>query len=145
MSNKENNAFLGSGWSFPPTFEEHNCEIRLVSHEEDIKQSLNILLSTTPGERLMHPTFGCSLKNMVFETVNESVITKIKNSIERAILFFEPRISLHRVSVNTEDDPEQPNSIYGGMMEINLDYTIRKTNTRSNMVFPFYFAEADHF
>ena len=144
MNNNEHNAFLGSGWSFPPTFYAHNCEVVLVAHEEDIKQSLHVLLSTKPGERLMHPSFGCNLKHMVFETVTESVITKIRDAIERAILFFEARITLHKVTVNTEDDREQPNSIYDGVMEISLDYTIRKTNTRSNMVFPFYFAEADN-
>lgn len=139
----DQNAFLGSGWSFPPNFHRHNGDISLVEHEEDINQSLLILLSTTPGERLMHPSFGCNLKHMVFETVTVGVITKIKDAIARAILFFEPRITLQNVEVNTEDNPDQPNSIYDGVMEIHIEYIIRKTNTRSNMVFPFYFAEAD--
>ena len=137
MADNKESAFLGSGWSFPPTFFHHNREVVLVEHEEDIKQSLHILLSTTPGERLMHPSFGCSLKHMVFETVTESVITKIKDAVKRSVLFFEPRITLHQVIINTEDDPQKPNSIYDGVMEIKLEYTIRKTNTRSNMVFPF--------
>lgn len=137
-------AFLGTGWHFPPSFNMHTCEAELVSYEQDIQQSLKIILSTTPGERLMHPTFGCNIKKMVFETVTESVITKITDAIERAILFFEPRIQLNGVHVDTEDNPENPNSIYDGVMMIHIAYTIRKTNTRSNMVYPFYFAEADN-
>jgi phage baseplate assembly protein W len=140
---KNNNSFLGTGWSFPPSFNEHTGAVELVSHDEDIQQSLNIILSTTPGERLLHPGFGCDIKKMVFETINESVITRIKDAIERAILFFEPRITLEDVVVDTEDSREKPNSIYDGVMKIELIYTIRQTNTRSNMVYPFYFAEAD--
>ena len=140
---KENSGFLGSGWSFPPTFGEADRRIELVSRDQDIQQSLTILLSTSPGERLLHPNFGCNIKKMVFETINESTITKITDAIERAILFFEPRITLDDVIINTDNDPENPKSIYNGVMEIELRYTIRETNTRSNMVYPFYFLEAD--
>jgi phage baseplate assembly protein W len=143
QSEKHSDSFLGTGWSFPPSFDERSGAVNLVSHEEDIQQSLNIILSTTPGERLLHPGFGCDIKKMVFETINESVITRIKDAIERAILFFEPRITLEEVVVDTEDSREKPNSIYDGVMKIELIYTIRQTNTRSNMVYPFYFAEAD--
>ncbi len=144
MPQENQNSFLGTGWSFPPQFMENACAVEMVDHEEDIKQSLSILLSTTPGERIMHPAFGCNIKKMVFEKINEGQVTKIKDSIEKAILFFEPRINLESIDIDIEDDPSSQNSIYEGVMHIDIIYIIRQTNTRSNMVYPFYFSEADN-
>ena len=127
-------SFLGSGWGFPPEFSKAAKDVRLVSEEDDIQESLNILLSTFPGERMMQPTYGCELKTMVFETINESAITAIKDIIERAVLFFEPRISLDEIEIDT-------GNLGDGLLNILLDYTVRATNTRSNMVYPFYFRE----
>ena len=140
---EEHQNFLGTGWHFPPTFSATNRQAVLVSREQDIQQSLIILLSTSPGERLLHPNFGCNIKKMVFETVNESALTKITDAIERAVLFFEPRITLEDVIMHLETDQHQPNSVANGVMQIELVYTIRSTNTRSNMVYPFYYLEAD--
>ena len=106
----------------------------MVAEEEDIQESLRILFSTAPGERVMHPSYGCGLKRMVFEQINETARTEIKDLIERAILFFEPRITLERVEL---DDTQ----IFEGRLLILLDYTIRTINIRSNMVYPFYFQE----
>ena len=129
-------AFLGVGWSFPPEFLKRGraVGVKMVTEEEDIRESLGILLSTRPGERVMHPTYGCGLHAMVFETINESTVTEIKDLIERAILFFEPRITLEDIEVYTEDALD-------GTLKIQLNYTVRKTNTRSNVVYPFYYLE----
>jgi len=129
-------AFLGIGWSFPPEFHKHAdaLGVKMVAEEEDIGESLRILLSTSPGERVMQPSYGCGLQAMVFEIINESTITEVRDIIERAVLFFEPRITLDDIDVNTEDALE-------GRLKIQLNYTVRKTNTRSNVVYPFYFLE----
>lgn len=129
-------AFLGTGWSFPPEFHKHGGKVNLktVTAEEDIRESLTILLSTMPGERVMQPAYGCKLKTMLFENVNESTVTEIKDVIERAVLFFEPRITLNGIEVEAEN-------IHEGRIDIKLAYTIRSTNTRSNIVYPFYFIE----
>ncbi len=129
-------AFLGIGWSFPPEFHKHanSIGVKMVAEEEDIGESLKILLSTVPGERIMQPTYGCGLHAMVFETINESTITELKDIIERAVLFFEPRITLESVDIDTEGSLE-------GRLKIQLNYTVRKTNTRSNIVYPFYYLE----
>ena len=127
-------SFLGTGWSFPPEFNRPSRTVKMVSEEDDIRESLRILLSTSPGERVMQPAYGCELRSLIFENMSESTITEIKDVIERAVLFFEPRISLHSVEVDTTD-------IYEGLIKIKLDYTIRTTNSRSNMVYPFYFQE----
>ncbi len=129
-------AFLGVGWSFPPEFHKHGSDmsVRMVAEEEDIRESLKILLNTRPGERVMQPAYGCGLHTMVFETLSESAVTEIKDVIERAVLFYEPRITLESVNVNTDE-------IYEGRLLIRLDYTVRRTNSRSNVVYPFYFIE----
>jgi phage baseplate assembly protein W len=126
--------FLGKGWSFPPEFDKRTKAVKMVAYAEDIQESLKILLSTVPGERVMQPTFGCGLKELIFENISESVITEIKDVIERAVLFFESRITLESVDVNTE-------SVYEGFIKIRLNYTIKTTNSRSNIVYPFYFNE----
>ncbi len=130
-----NKSFLGQGWSFPPSFSKRNKTADMISYEDDIHQSLIILLSTQPGERLMHPTFGCGLHKRVFDNINLSTITQIKGMVERAILFFEPRIKVNNITVQIDD-------LYEGKININVDYTIRTTNTRTNLVYPFYFDEA---
>ena len=126
--------FLGTGWSFPPEFQGQAKAVKMVSDEEDIRHSLWILLSTAPGERTMQPAYGCGLRTLVFESISASVCTEMQDMIERAILFFEPRITLDRIVVGAE-------RITQGLIEIELTYTIRTTNTRSNMVYPFYFLE----
>jgi phage baseplate assembly protein W len=129
-------SFLGTGWSFPPEFNDTSKEVLTVSAEEDIRQSLYILFSTAPGERVMQPSYGCDLRSMAFENITENTITLIKDIIERAILFFEPRIDLNFVDVELDKE-----NINQGVLNILVDYTIRATNTRSNMVYPFYFLE----
>ena len=128
-------AFLGTGWSFPPEFNKRVSGVMMVSEDDDIRESLTILLLTAPGERTMYPAYGCGLKALIFDTISESTITEITDVIERAVLFFEPRITLDRVEVDTE-------TMYEGLITIQLTYTIRATNSRSNMVYPFYFREA---
>ena len=127
-------SFLGTGWSFPPVFNPVSKDIQRVGEEDDILQSLYILFSTTPGERVLQPTYGCNLKAMVFENITESTETQIRDMIEKAILFFEPRIDLNSVELDASD-------INDGLLRILIDYTVRATNSRSNMVYPFYLRE----
>ncbi|MCR5882113.1 GPW/gp25 family protein [Rhizobacter sp. J219] len=126
--------FLGTGWAFPPSFDWRSKEAVLVSQVEDIEQSLRILLGTVPGERVMQPAYGCGLKRMVFETLNDSTATEIRDIVAKAILFFEVRITLHGVDLDWSDIAE-------GLLRLKLDYTVRTTNTRTNMVYPFYLSE----
>jgi phage baseplate assembly protein W len=130
----EESTFLGRGWSFPPTFSKSNKQLLLVSEENDIKESLHILLSTVPGERIMQPEFGCNLRSLVFENFSLSVQTMAKEMIRRAILFFESRVSVNSIDFNVEE-------IHNGYLQILINYTVRSTNTRFNMVYPFYLRE----
>ena len=127
-------AFLGRGWAFPPEFNNNSGRVIMVSEDEDIKQSLKILLSTTPGERIMLPAYGCGLKSLVFENVTESTVTEIKDVVARAILFFEPRINLESIEIETTDE-------YEGFVKVLINYRVRETDSRRNMVYPFYFRD----
>jgi len=137
MASSDNPSFLGTGWGFPPEFAGRNRGVRMVSEEDDIRESLKILLSTNPGERVMLPDYGCGLRSRIFAPISEGMIAEIKDLVERAILFFEPRIILTATDVIIRD-------VMGGIVELDLSYTIRTTNTRSNMVYPFYLLEATH-
>jgi uncharacterized protein len=128
------NKFLGTGWGFPPSFNWRDKKAVLVSQEEDIEQSLRILLSTVPGERVMQPAYGCGLRRMVFESVNESTVTEIKDIVAKAVLFFEVRITLDTVQVELDE-------MLQGVLKLRLDYRVRTTNTRYNMVYPLYLLE----
>ncbi len=127
--------FLGRGWSFPPRFNPRTQQAEMVSEVEDIEESLRILFSTDPGERVMLPAYGCGLRRMVFENFNEQALTSLKDMIRKAILFFEPRILLHRVDATMADALE-------GQLLIHVDYSIRTTNTRHNLVYPLYLHQA---
>ncbi len=133
MIGKEKN-FLGTGWAFPPSFNGPRREAAMVSHEDDIRESLRILFSTNPGERVMQPTYGCGLKKKVFANIDASTLTEIKDLVEKAVLFFEVRITLNSIDIDT-------GNMFEGELRLLLDYTIRTTNTRNNMVYPFYFRQ----
>jgi Bacteriophage baseplate protein W len=127
--------FLGTGWGFPPAFDPRTREAVMVTQQQDVEESLRILLSTSPGERVMHPNYGCGLLRMVFENMDESRLTEIRSLVERAVLFFEPRVILHELLIDTDD-------LFEGILRLRLDYSIRTTNTRHNLVYPLYLAEA---
>ena len=132
----EDKSFLGTGWAFPPQFTQKGS-VKCVTAEDDIRESISILLSTHPGERIMQPTYGCGLKSQVFEEIDESAVTVIIDLIRRAILFFEPRVSVEKIDVDTENKEDQLN----GLIKIHITYIIRSTNNRHNIVYPFYFIE----
>jgi phage baseplate assembly protein W len=124
-------AFLGTGWAFPPRFDPASGRAVMVSLADDVAESLRILMATTPGERVMQPTYGCGLKRLVFAHMDQSTLTEIRDAIEQAVLFHEVRITLDEVVLDTEH-------LHEGRLHISLHYTVRQTNTRHNVVFPFY-------
>lgn len=129
----DENTFLGRGWSFPPTFTRGEHSVDLVDEEEDIRQSLMILLATIKGERIMQPDYGANMEEILFEPLTVSLAKRMSTRIEKAILFFEPRIKTD--DVNFVMDAEN------GLIEIRVDYTIIATNNRRNIVYPYYLNE----
>ncbi|MEC8885144.1 MAG: GPW/gp25 family protein [Bacteroidota bacterium] len=127
-------SFLGIGWSFPPEFNKETKSIQMVSAIEDINQSLHILLNTKLGERIMLPNYGSSLSDFVFEGLNMSTRTYILDRVKIAILYNERRIELDKI------DFDQSRILEGEVLMI-VHYTVRLTNSRGNMVYPFYINE----
>lgn len=134
MSDKtEQIEFLGKGWSFPIRFKKLFNSIELSTGNIDIKESLRLLLSTVPGERFMHPKYGCDLKRMSFENLDVALKTLIEESILNSIILFEPRITVE--DIDFEEAPKE------GVVFIHIVYIINTTNVRTNMVFPYYLRE----
>ena len=133
-----NKDIIGIGWSFPPTFVKagEGGDLLMTEGKEDIDNSLHILLNTAFGERVMRPEYGCDLRRFLFDPVNANMQAYIKKIVEEAILYFEPRIRPESVTVDTD-----PNKINEGLLEINVEYTIKSTNSRHNYVYPFYMKE----
>lgn len=131
---KHRKTFLGVGWKFPPEFDKNSKSVTLVSEEEDIRESLLILFSTRPGERMMQPDYGCDLSIMSFEPSNANLVGQVEGIIQHAVLHYEPRIILEDIKISTE-------RALDGVLEVNIEYTIIKTNRRSNIVFPYYIIE----
>ena len=130
---KRAHSFLGTGWAFPPVFARGPQTVAMVSDEEDIRQSLEILLTTSIGERFLRPSYGCDLRRYLFETLDEGLVAYIRDLVNNAILYHEPRIRLTDLKLTPK-----PNE---GMLLIEVAYLIRSTNSRQNFVFPFYKGE----
>ncbi|MEM9452606.1 MAG: GPW/gp25 family protein [Myxococcota bacterium] len=134
-SKGEHGSFLGKGWGFPPRFGPGGATVDMVEGAEDISQSLEILLSTALGERVMRPDFGCDLSAFQFEPVSQALVNDLTAIVSNAIVSYEPRIHLEAVDVSDDD------AVFG-RLTIRVDYTVRATNSRYNLVFPFYLQEA---
>ncbi len=129
-----NRKFTGIGWSFPPTFKKTAKEVIMASDVEDIEQSLTILLGTIKGERVMHPSYGCNLDEMLFESYNLTIKNYLIDLVKTAILFYEPRIEPTKIGINES-------FIHEGKVLIEIEYLVRSTNSRFNMVYPYYINE----
>jgi phage baseplate assembly protein W len=125
--------FIGTGWGFPPTFRKTDRVVEMVSGKDDIEQSLAILLSTHIGERIMQPRYGCNLDKLIFEPLDSTLIAYVKELIETAILYFEPRITVNEITLEPVNNE--------GKLEISIVYTIAVSNKRFNYVYPFYKTE----
>jgi Bacteriophage baseplate protein W len=123
--------YLGRGWSFPPTFVRTPPGAAMLEDEADIASSLHILLSTTPGERVMQPLYGCNLSELLFESLDTRMKTLMADKVESSILYHEARITLEKVALDDSRELE-------GVVLINVIYRVKSTNSRFNFVFPYY-------
>jgi uncharacterized protein len=125
--------FLGTGWKFPlqvtPT-----GGIATSSEEQKIEESILLILSTAPGERLMLPDFGCGIHDLVFSPNNSSTVTMVVDLVRRSLTKYEPRIDV--IDVTAETSTEQQN-----LLLIRVDYRVRDNNAMANLVYPFFITE----
>jgi phage baseplate assembly protein W len=125
--------FLGTGWAFPLRVDAGG-QVCMSGDEDDIKEAVRIILGTAQGERVMHTDFGCGIHKYVFEVVNSATLTLIETSVREALTLWEPRIDLTKVEVSAEN-------MKNGYLEIVIEYKVRTTNNRFNLVYPFYLKE----
>lgn len=148
MNEAQEKAFLGVGWAFPVCMKDGSIET--VTHEEDIRQAILIILGTDRGERLMRPDFGAGLNAFVFEPLNETTKQLIKTRVEEALIDWEPRIDVEEVSVTpgqvdgqgklSADQTGTGPAVKNALL-ISITYRVRATNALHNLVYPFYLQE----
>lgn len=128
MSSKD---FLGKGWAFPLRVDKRTGKIAMVSHEEDIREAVDIIINTYRGERVMRPEFGCNMDDYVFSPMAHSPAQTIAHELRNALVLQEPRIENIHVRAETGTATDAGLVVY-------VDYTVRSTNNRYNLVYPFY-------
>ena len=132
-----NSSFLGRGWKFPVEVDAATGRVKMSEHEQDIAESIRIIMGTSKGERVMRPDFGCGVQNFVFGLTDETTLRMLESSIKEAIRIWEPRV--HEVSVEAVPDSKQP-----GKLQIRISYLVRTTNNLYNQVYPFYIHEGSN-
>lgn len=124
-------SFLGSGWSFPPEFVAETGEVAMVSDEQDVAESLKILFGTVLGERFFKPKYGLDMQGMLFEPIGTTMKTFLTDRVKTQILIYEPRINVLSLELDTSMQSE-------GRIGLVLEYAVKATNSRFNLVYPFY-------
>jgi phage baseplate assembly protein W len=122
--------FVGKGFSWPMEVD-HTGSIKLTDGAVDIDRSMHIVLMTAPGERVMRPQFGCRIWDLLFEPVTPNLLGLIAEAVRDALAQWEPRVEVEQV-VPVPDDAN------GGLVRVAIDYRVRATNDRRNLVYPFY-------
>jgi phage baseplate assembly protein W len=126
--------FIGAGISLIPGLGLHvsgEGNLALMAGERDIIKSIYIILSTAPGERVMRPEFGCGIHNYVFAAIGPGLFSIISYEVRNSLARWEPRIEVE--DVITFADPDEPERLL-----VNITYSVRQTNNRRNLVYPFY-------
>jgi phage baseplate assembly protein W len=125
--------FLGVGWAFPLAIADDGS-VAVAAYEENVHQSILIILGTNYGERVMRPQFGAGLRDFVFAPLNSTTLALVKKRVGDALTDYEPRIDVLELHVTADTETV-------GRLLIELTYQVRSTNTRANLVYPFYLQE----
>ncbi|MFF0739583.1 GPW/gp25 family protein [Streptomyces sp. NPDC004111] len=140
MGPVENPGFLGRGFGFPLAVgagDGDGDDLVMAEAEEDVRQAIELIIGTEPGERVMRPDFGSGLRGLLFAPVNTATLAVVRHRVEEALAAWEPRIDVVRVTV-TGGTPDVPH----GTVLIGVDYRVRATNTFYNLVLPYSLREA---
>ena len=128
-----NARFLGVGWGFP--IARDGAGFASVAYERNVRESIIIILSTARGERVMRPDFGCGIHELLFAANSAATRAMAAHEVEEALRSWEPRIEVLAVDAATADDAEQ-------IILVAVEYRVRKTDNRFNLVYPFYLDRA---
>lgn len=122
--------FIGAGWSFPVRTDATG-RVALVSHEQEVEESIRLILGTAYGERPMRPDYGCAIHDYIFASVDSDIAGRIASAVRASLVRWEPRIDVQDVEIRF--DPENVALVY-----IDIRYSVGDTNDPRNLVFPFY-------
>lgn len=125
-------SFLGKGIRFPVRADDLYGKFEESRYEENIQQSIRLILMTSKGERVMRPDFGCDLRKYSFETMDYTTRSRVEEEVRDALTRWEPRITEIEATVSEETQ---------GLLEIHVSYLVRSTNNPYNLVFPFQYTE----
>ena len=131
FQNRDNHVLIGRGWGFPIHVGPHGG-VQLTTEEDEIAQSILIILSTMPGERVLRPTFGCNLYELQFAPMNMETLALARRYVEEAITMWEPRITILNILV------EAGTGDHDGALLIAMHYEIKSTRDKRSLVYPFY-------
>lgn len=129
------NEIIGCGWTFPPKIDSQG-RLALTNQRNELQQSIMVILSTSPGQRVMRPTFGCRLQELVFEPNNNHTVAQVRRYVEEALGMWEPRINVIDVDV-------KPDSQDACRLLIDIKYQVKSTRDRRSLVYPFYLIPGD--
>jgi phage baseplate assembly protein W len=122
--------FIGAGWAFPVSTDATGM-ISLATRERDVEESIRLILGTAQGERPMRPEFGCAIHDHVFAGVDSEISARIAEAVRESLVRWEPRIEVEDVLISFDPDD-------GGLIFIDIRYSVGETNDPRNLVFPFY-------
>jgi uncharacterized protein len=122
--------FVGTGWAFPPQLTASGG-IAMVQRERELEEAMRIVLLTYPGERPMRPEFGSRVRDFVFRSVDDAMTASLAFEVEGALQRWEPRVNVLKVTATP--DPDEPSLVF-----IDIQYAVKGTNDRRNLVFPYY-------
>jgi hypothetical protein len=125
-------SLIGRGWVFPPTVDTRG-RVALTSERSEIEQAIRIILSTPLGQRVMRPTFGCGIHELVFAPINSQTVAQAGRYVTEALAMWEPRITVTQVNVRPDYNRE-----LDGRLLIGIQYKIKATHDQRSLVFPFY-------
>ncbi len=132
--------FLGTGWAFPVAVDDAGA-VKTSSYEENIKESIRIILGTAKGERQMRPDFGCGIHELVFAKNNLATAGMAAYHVEQALIRWEPRIELINVQASPDRDKTNGSSGPSERLIVSIEYQVIATNSIFNLVYPFYLTE----
>lgn len=121
---------IGHGWAFPPRIGSQGG-LALTDSASELSQAIRIILSTSLGQRVMRPTFGSRLQELVFAPNNSQTIAQARRFVEEALGMWEPRIKVSQVDIRADVQDQS-------CLLISIEYEVKATHDRRSLVYPFY-------
>ena len=122
--------FLGNGWTFP-ILPDASGKLAYVAGDDNVEQSLALLLMTQLNERVMRPTFGCAAPSYIFAPGSVQFLNLLQETVSDALTLWEPRVDV--LGVVAEADPDDPSQV-----TVSVSCRVRATNSPLNLVYPYY-------